>query len=35
MKVTALDKLNIEVNEGEIIGLVGHNGSGKYTTKIN
>jgi ABC-type polysaccharide/polyol phosphate transport system ATPase subunit len=28
---TALDKINLEVNEGEILGLIGPNGSGKST----
>ena len=28
---TAIDNLNIEVNEGEILGLIGHTGSGKST----
>ena len=32
--LTALDHLNFEVNEGEIFGLLGPNGSGK-TTAIN
>jgi ABC-type polysaccharide/polyol phosphate transport system ATPase subunit len=28
---TALDKINLEVNEGEILGIIGPNGSGKST----
>ncbi len=32
--LTALDHLNLEVNEGEVFGLLGPNGSGK-TTAIN
>jgi ABC-type multidrug transport system ATPase subunit len=28
----ALDKLNLQVNEGEIFGLLGPNGAGKTTT---
>ncbi len=31
-KVLALDKLNIEIQKGEIFGLLGPNGSGKTTT---
>src|SRR5690554_7401598 len=27
----ALDKINIEINDGEFIGLIGHTGSGKST----
>ena len=30
--LTALDSLNIEVEEGEIFGLVGPDGAGKSTT---
>lgn len=29
--LTALDSLNLEVNEGEVIGLIGPNGAGKTT----
>ena len=28
-KFTALDKINLEINKGEIIGIVGPSGSGK------
>lgn len=31
-KFTAVDKLNIEIEEGEIFGLLGPNGAGKTTT---
>jgi ABC-2 type transport system ATP-binding protein len=31
-KLIALDKLNLQVNEGEIFGLLGPNGAGKTTT---
>lgn len=29
---TALNNLNMEINDGEIFGLIGHNGAGKSTT---
>lgn len=28
---TAIDKVNIEINQGEIVGIIGHTGSGKST----
>ncbi|MCC8069255.1 MAG: energy-coupling factor transporter ATPase [Ruminococcus sp.] len=28
---TAIDKVNIEINQGEIVGVIGHTGSGKST----
>lgn len=31
-ELVALDHLNLEVEEGEIFGLLGPNGSGKSTT---
>lgn len=31
-RVAAVQKLTLEVNEGELVGLVGHNGAGKSTT---
>ena len=27
-----VDDLNVEINPGEIVGLIGHNGAGKSTT---
>lgn len=29
---TAVDDLNLEINTGEIVGIIGHNGAGKSTT---
>jgi branched-chain amino acid transport system ATP-binding protein len=31
-RVAAVQKLTLEVNEGELVGIVGHNGAGKSTT---
>ncbi len=31
-RVVALDRLNLEVHQGEIFGFLGHNGAGKTTT---
>ena len=31
-KTVAVDRLNLEVNAGEIFGFLGHNGAGKTTT---
>src|SRR5512136_2568692 len=33
-KMTAVDSLNLQVNEGEIFGLLGPNGAGKTTTLL-
>jgi branched-chain amino acid transport system ATP-binding protein len=30
--LTALDRLNMHINEGEVLGLLGPNGSGKTTS---
>lgn len=29
---TVVEKLNLQINEGEIVGIIGHNGAGKSTT---
>ena len=29
---TALDQLDLDIRDGEIFGLIGHNGAGKSTT---
>ena len=31
-RIAAVQRLSLEVNEGELVGLVGHNGAGKSTT---
>ena len=31
-KIRAVDRLSLEVHEGEVYGLIGHNGAGKTTT---
>jgi branched-chain amino acid transport system ATP-binding protein len=31
-RIAAVNRLSLEVNEGELVGLVGHNGAGKSTT---
>jgi branched-chain amino acid transport system ATP-binding protein len=31
-RIAAVQELSLEVNEGELVGLVGHNGAGKSTT---
>jgi ABC-2 type transport system ATP-binding protein len=33
-KMTAVDNLNLQINEGEIFGLLGPNGAGKTTTLL-
>lgn len=33
-KITAVDKINLQINEGEIFGLLGPNGTGKTTTLL-
>ena len=29
---TVVERLNLQINDGEIVGLIGHNGAGKSTT---
>src|SRR5215467_7235538 len=29
---TVVDRLNVQINSGEIVGMIGHNGAGKSTT---
>src|SRR5512140_2553468 len=29
---TVVDRLNLHINQGEIVGIIGHNGAGKSTT---
>jgi len=29
---TVVDRLNLQINDGEIVGIIGHNGAGKSTT---
>ena len=31
-EVTAVDRLNLTIRQGEIFGFLGHNGAGKTTT---
>ncbi|WP_410960341.1 ATP-binding cassette domain-containing protein, partial [Salmonella sp. SAL4431] len=31
-RISAVQELSLEVNDGELVGLVGHNGAGKSTT---
>jgi branched-chain amino acid transport system ATP-binding protein len=31
-RIAAVNRLSLEVNQGELVGLVGHNGAGKSTT---
>ena len=32
---TAVDNVNIEINDGEMVGIIGHTGSGKSTLIIS